>query len=243
MAEEDKVALKIHDVAGALLDDWRMLFDQLVARFKTGDFDTGARLVAEIAKAADKENHHPDVDLRYGYVEVRLSSHDVGAVTQRDVRLARTITDLAGSLGAKPDTLSVQTVEWALDTWDASEIKPFWAAVLGLEPDDDDTPGHEATDAGGRWPSVWFQESERNQAGPQRWHADVRVPPDVAQARVRRAVDAGGTLVNDGYAPRFWVLADAQGNRACITTGLGRDQPDDPHAEYPETDGQDDHDA
>jgi len=57
----------------------------------------------------------------------------------------------------------------------------------------------------------------------QRFHLDVRVPPEVAESRVRAAVAAGGTLVDDGYAPRFWVLADAQGNRACITTWLGRD--------------------
>ena len=35
-------------------------------------------------------------------------------------------------------------------------------------------------------------------------------------------IEAGGTLVTDEYAPRFWVLADAHGNKACVTTGRGR---------------------
>ena len=57
----------------------------------------------------------------------------------------------------------------------------------------------------------------------QRFHLDVRVPPEVAEDRVRAALDAGGTLVNDERAPTVWVLADAHGNKACVTTWLGRD--------------------
>ena len=37
------------------------------------------------------------------------------------------------------------------------------------------------------------------------------------------AVAAGGTLVSDAAAPAFWVLADPQGNKACLTTWQGRD--------------------
>jgi len=40
---------------------------------------------------------------------------------------------------------------------------------------------------------------------------------------VAAGLEAGGTLVTDEYAPRFWVLADPHGNRACITSGQGRD--------------------
>jgi 4a-hydroxytetrahydrobiopterin dehydratase len=45
----------------------------------------------------------------------------------------------------------------------------------------------------------------------------------VAQDRIAAALAAGGVLVSDEHAPRFTVLADAQGNKACITTGLGRE--------------------
>jgi 4a-hydroxytetrahydrobiopterin dehydratase len=40
---------------------------------------------------------------------------------------------------------------------------------------------------------------------------------------VEAALAAGGTLVSDDRAPTFWVLADAQGNKACVTTWTGRD--------------------
>ncbi|GAA0971667.1 hypothetical protein ENKNEFLB_02528 [Nocardioides aquaticus] len=48
------------------------------------------------------------------------------------------------------------------------------------------------------------------------------MPPEVAPERIAAAVAAGGELVDDSAASAFWVLADAQGNRACVTTWEGR---------------------
>lgn len=84
------------------LPDWRMLVDRLHGSFDTGDFVTAVRLVDAIALAAEEMNHHPDLDLSYGRLDVKLSSHDVGGVTSRDVALARTISELARRAGATP---------------------------------------------------------------------------------------------------------------------------------------------
>ena len=54
-------------------------------------------------------------------------------------------------------------------------------------------------------------------------HFDVSVPHDEAHQRIQATVAAGGTLVYDAEAPAFWVLADPEGNEACITTWQGRD--------------------
>jgi len=225
ISQDDKRLLAAAEVERERHADWRPLLGQLVARFETGDFATGARLVAALTEAAEAADHHPDVDLRYPHVEVRLSSHDVGGLTMRDVRLAAEISDLAAGMGvtaAGPEAL--QAVEWALDTWDLDEVRPFWAAVLGL---DDPGEGDEATDPGGRWPALWLQGTERPDpsAGTpaQRWHADVRIAPEVVEQRMAAAIAAGGRLVTDEYAPAFWVLADPQGNQACLTTWQGRD--------------------
>ena len=86
---DDKTALTGEAVLEEGLDDWRWVLDKLVARFDTGDFNAGTALVTQIAEAADEANHHPDVDLRYPHLTVSLMSHDVEAITQRDVRLAR----------------------------------------------------------------------------------------------------------------------------------------------------------
>lgn len=45
---------------------------------------------------------------------------------------------------------------------------------------------------------------------------------DEAQHRVLAARDAGGRLLSADRAPAFWVLADAEGNEACVTTWQGR---------------------
>jgi 4a-hydroxytetrahydrobiopterin dehydratase len=221
MNDDDRQVLDGHGVAAALLDDWRLLFAALHARFRTGSFAKGVAFVDRIAAEADKADHHPDIDLRYGWVGVRLSSHDVGGVTQRDVRLARVISELADGFDLTPETGKLQVVEVGLDSADAAEIKPFWAAVLGLS--DSDAYDDELVDPDGVLPTLWFQDTDPHDPPRQRFHFDVRVAPEQAEQRVRAAVEAGGTLVSDGRAPRFWVLSDAQGNKACITTWLGRD--------------------
>jgi 4a-hydroxytetrahydrobiopterin dehydratase len=224
MSDDDTATatLSPNDIEGAELADWRMLFDALHARFRTEDFATGLKLVDKIGKAAEKADHHPDVDLKYGQVDVRLSSHDAGGVTDRDVDLARQISGFASDVGAEPAPGELSVIEIALDTPTADDVKPFWSAVLGYE--SHRTHAEELNDAGGTRPTLWFQKApEAKGEVSQRFHLDVRVPPEVAEDRVRKALEAGGTLVNDERAPAVWVLADSHGNKACVTTWLGRD--------------------
>ena len=215
---DDKRALKGAEIAEAGLDGWRKVLDRLIVRYETGSFNAGTTLVTKIAEVADAADHHPDVDLRYPHVTVSLKSHDVNAITARDVRLARQISDLADAAGVTTAEHAPDVIELALDTPDHTKISPFWAAVLGYE-----AQGDEVTDGADRTPSVWFQESDSPEPDRQRWHLDVSVPHDVAQARIEAAVAAGGTLVSDERAPAFWVLADPEGNQACICTWQSRD--------------------
>lgn len=202
------------------LDDWRAILGALQARFLTGRFDVGLTLVQRIAAAAEEMNHHPDLDLRYPHLNVRLMSHDVNGMTQRDVDLARRISAMAADLGVRADPAVVSRVEIALDTWDAAEIKPFWAAVLGLA----ESPDYpmDLFDPSGDLPPLWFQETDRHEEPRQRFHLDITVPPEVATQRIAAAVAAGGTVVDDEVAPRFVVLADPQGNKVCVCTHVGR---------------------
>jgi 4a-hydroxytetrahydrobiopterin dehydratase len=213
--------LSFADVEAAGLSDWRQLFEALRTRFLTGSFETGLRLVNRIGELAEQANHHPDVDLRYGGVAVRLVSHDIGGLSKRDLALARKISAAAAELGVTADPTALSVVEIALNTWDHEEVKPFWKAVLGMA----DHPAYdvELRDLKGSQPTLWFQETDRHDEPRMRFHLDVRVPPDVVDDRIAAALAAGGTLVSDEHAPRFWVLADPQGNRACLTTGRGRD--------------------
>ena len=217
---DEKAVLDGHDVESELLEDWRFMFDALHARFATGDFATGLDLVAGIGAEAEKVDHHPDVDLRYPHVDVKLTSHDVGGVTSRDVALAREISRHAGRLGASASPHEVAVLELALDTADVEAVKGFWAALLGYQGSEDDE--FELSDPDGRGPTLWFQQTEAHDEPRQRFHLDLRVPPESAKQRISRAVEAGGSVVDDSRAPAFTVLADAEGNRACVTTWLGR---------------------
>jgi len=202
------------------LDDWRAMIHSLEARFLTRRFNVGLEMVQRIAAVAEEMNHHPDLDLRYGHLNVSLMSHDVHARTQRDVDLARRISAIAADLGVVADTSVVARLEIGLDTWDAAEIKPFWRAVLGLK----DSPrfDDELLDPSGDFPALWFQETDRHDEPRQRFHLDITVPPEIASERIAAAVAAGGSIVDDEVAPRFVVLADPQGNKVCVCTQVGR---------------------
>ena len=56
-----------------------------------------------------------------------------------------------------------------------------------------------------------------------RIHLDVVVPHDEAEDRIAAALAAGGRLVSDDRARAFWILADVEGNEACICTWQDRD--------------------
>jgi len=208
------------DVEAADLHDWRMLLGSLHGRFTTPDFASAFRLVERVTEVAEEANHHPDVDLRWGAVGIRLTSHDTGGVTERDVRLARRISALAAELGAEPRPHDVAALEVALDTADLTRVSAFWRALLGAG--DRQAADDEVADPRGQLPTLWFQPTEPHPTPKQRFHLDVWVPADVAEQRVAAALAAGGTLVTDEYAPSFWVLADADGNKACVCTAQNR---------------------
>ena len=87
------------DIRDAGLDDWQLLASGLRARYRTKSFMKGLALVTAVADAAEEANHHPDVLLTYPHVELTLISHDVGKVTDRDIELARRITQIAADKG------------------------------------------------------------------------------------------------------------------------------------------------
>ncbi|BCJ40243.1 hypothetical protein GCM10010168_31010 [Actinoplanes ianthinogenes] len=210
---------------------WVLLLGGLQTRLRTGGFAKGLELVNAIGAVAEEMDHHPDLDLRYGYVDVRTSSHDMGAVTGRDLRLAREISELAAKAGVTPEFAGLSRLELALDTPDAGRVRPFWSALLGWSGPGSARADHAGEDHGGDWddvrdsagllPLLWFQRSGSEEPR-QRWHPDLWVDPSEVQPRIDAAVAAGGTLVSDTAAPSFWVLADPEGNKVCLCTWQDR---------------------
>jgi 4a-hydroxytetrahydrobiopterin dehydratase len=201
------------------VEDWRVVFEGACAHFRTGTFATGVALVDAIGRLADAANHHPDVELRYGSVRVCLVTHEVGGLSERDVAMARQISAAARDLDVPADPASVQTIQLTIDTLAASDIQPFWQAVLGYESDGPD----DLVDPRGRGPGLWFQQQDAARPQRNRIHVDVSVPPDQAEARIAAALAAGGRLVSDAHAPQWWTLADPEGNEVDVATWVGRE--------------------
>jgi 4a-hydroxytetrahydrobiopterin dehydratase len=66
---------------------------------KTPDFVTAFAVVAAITPLAEKANHHPDLELGWGYVRIKLTTHDAGGVTEKDHALARQIDGTLRAFG------------------------------------------------------------------------------------------------------------------------------------------------
>jgi 4a-hydroxytetrahydrobiopterin dehydratase len=58
-------------------------------------FPAAIELVTEVAAAAEAANHHPDMDIRWRTVVLALSTHSEGGLTDKDLRLAERIDELA----------------------------------------------------------------------------------------------------------------------------------------------------
>ncbi|HQZ36126.1 MAG TPA: VOC family protein [Ilumatobacteraceae bacterium] len=200
------------------LDDWRFVLGAIHANFHAGSFGAAAALATKIAAVADVLVHHPDIDIRYpDRVHVMLTTHATGGLTTLDQDLARVISAAAADAGATSEPVAAQAVEIAIDTLDADRIRPFWAAVLGY-PD----KGGTLVDPLRLGPPVWFQTMDVPREERQKFHIDVSVAHDIAEQRVAAALAAGGTLVTEAFAKSWWVLADADGNEACICTWQDR---------------------
>jgi 4a-hydroxytetrahydrobiopterin dehydratase len=209
-------------LADEALHGWVYLLGGLQSRIHTPDFATGLAIVNAIGAAAARLAHDPDLDLRPTHVDIRLTSHDVRGVTDRDLQLARAISSIATDAGLTLECHTVSRVELALDTPSFASILPFWRSVLTLADRLDPRYDNDLLDPYRTLPAVWFQTSGSEEPR-QRWHLDVWLDPADVPTRIEAALAAGGTVVSDEQAPSFWVLADPDGNKVCLCTWQGRD--------------------
>lgn len=77
------------------LPGWKKNGTAIERLFQFGTFVQAMEFVNQIAEAAEAVNHHPDILISYNKVTLTLVSHDSGGVTQRDVKMAARINQLA----------------------------------------------------------------------------------------------------------------------------------------------------
>jgi 4a-hydroxytetrahydrobiopterin dehydratase len=73
------------------LPGWSRDGEAIVRTFEFDDFSAAISFMTRAAGPIDEMDHHPEWTNVYNRVDVRLSSHDVGGVTDRDVQLARVL--------------------------------------------------------------------------------------------------------------------------------------------------------
>ena len=89
----------VHEAARA---GWQASPEALAKAWRVADFGQAMRLANALAALAERLNHHPELRIGWGRVEVRWTSHDTGGVTARDAEAAQASDRLAAELGARP---------------------------------------------------------------------------------------------------------------------------------------------
>jgi 4a-hydroxytetrahydrobiopterin dehydratase len=211
---------------------WRHILGSLAAFVRAGSLAEAADLAGRLtAYLGDVSGHRLRVDLRDDRLILILESGDSLLVNGRDIELAHRISAFVRTLGLATEpgmsggeARSVQTVEIGIDAMDIGAIRPFWKAIMGYTGElGSDGPEDSLIDPLYQGPAIWFQQMDEPRPQRNRIHFDVVVPHDEAQRRMAAAIAAGGKLTYDAEAPAFWVLADPEGNEACVCTWQGRE--------------------
>ena len=77
------------------LPAWRREGEALRREWNFRDFSAAWGFMSRVALLAESQDHHPEWSNVYGRVAIRLTTHDAGGLSARDVRLARAIDALS----------------------------------------------------------------------------------------------------------------------------------------------------
>jgi 4a-hydroxytetrahydrobiopterin dehydratase len=210
---------------------WRYLLGTLVTSVRVHSLGEAIDVAAVARRACEGvADEHLRMDLRPDRVELSLQTRAIDALTAQDARLAHSITQDLGRLGPRTGGATsaelarpVQMLELAIDALEIQAIRPFWKAALAYIDVPDSDIDDAIVDPAGQLPALWFQHMDAPRPQRNRVHFDITVAHDEADARIAAALAAGGIMKDDSHARAFWVLADAEGNEACICSWEDRD--------------------
>lgn len=77
---------------------WTGSTEQLSRSIEFADFPTAVKFVNDLAPRCEEMDHHPDLAIRWRWVDVVLSTHSAGGVTDADVALAGIVDEVASGL-------------------------------------------------------------------------------------------------------------------------------------------------
>lgn len=207
------------------LPGWTVVDGRLEISVRAKDFSGAIEFVNRFADIAENMDHHPDFDIRYNTIRMRVVSHDVGGLTDRDTTFAAELDHLIDELELKRQPKKITRATMVFVTPDIEVIKPFWKAVFDFK----EAGGAGETDtlvdrsdvlAPIRFiqrPDTTIPEDDTDpSSGPASMHVDVFVPAEFVEARKEAAVEAGGKIISEADAPTMWELSDLDGNRVFL---------------------------
>lgn len=206
------------------LSDWTVVDGRLEISVRAKDFVQAIEFVNRFTNLAEAQNHHPDFDIRYNTIRMRVVSHDVGGLTDRDINFATAVNVLIEEMGLKRQPEKITRSHVVLVSANVDAIKPFWQAIFDFKAAKDD---EFLTDRSDVLPPIRLHHlsnapvsdgDENATPAPGNVHFEVFVPSSLAKDRLQAALEAGGKLLSDANATDQWELADKDGNRVLLRT-------------------------
>ena len=90
----DRIAKEEYAQRLRKIPEWEIKKERLVRAFEFDEFMDGIDFVNGVAEIAEDANHHPDIIVRYTRVTLSLTTHECGAITERDFELAARVNTL-----------------------------------------------------------------------------------------------------------------------------------------------------
>lgn len=83
---------EIESYSKQISEEWEVLSNVKISRdFKFKDFKKTMKFVDSVADIAEKEDHHPDMEVRYGKVNIKLTTHAINGLSENDFIVASKI--------------------------------------------------------------------------------------------------------------------------------------------------------
>lgn len=93
----DKLSEAQIQAALAQAPEWSELNGAIQRTFQFNDFVEAMRFVNRVAEAAESDQHHPDILIRWNKVTLTLSTHDASGITEKDFALAKKVDGMTGA--------------------------------------------------------------------------------------------------------------------------------------------------
>lgn len=207
------------------LPGWTVVDGRLEMSVRAKDFEGAIEFVNRFADIAEAMDHHPDFEIRYNTIRMRVVSHDVGGLTDRDTKFAEELDKLIDELELKRQPKKISRTQLVIVSPDVDAVLPFWKAVFDFKEGGGDDEPVILVDRSDVLPPIQFQ--QRSDAtvpaddtdpsgGPASMQVEVFVPAELAKDRAEAAIAAGGKLLSDADAPQLWALADLDGNQVYL---------------------------